>query len=668
MPKRGRSLSSSSREGSAASSEAAPARRGRVSRRGASSSAGAARGSGARAARAKTRKGDKAAAKVGDLTIRFLKWRGLRGAGVVVTPAQAALSVAGSLLLYDVKGKLLIPSSASSALDRTRAAMLLSGLTRPTVEKVLERFDAKNVVSGEPEGVRGPAPHNLAELVKLGPQIKEKILALYAPDVVTGETPAPWVTRMLIRTMITDMTGLVVGWRRLTTLFSLIGIEYGRLNKPRSVFQPKLTMLRRVFLMKLARYIQLGYTLHITDESYANQRIHHSNGFYDKLDPRPEAWWVLKPGSGLGQRICYKHVFGVDGWLGGLDDSRVEMGDIESTTPHCEMMFEAGNSIDADYHKGNFDGKAIINHTVRRYIPYLREYKPEIFEGDYGDLDKKFVYLVDNANYNCTSTPIEDGEDSFFNPLSTSLTKGVLFRMLRLVGCDELEVAFAWTDKDGEEFETIVVETNEAGAIAKGSKKVPHLPAIRIAAFTWLGKNSPRVLLNDLERLIETECNGNVLVVFLAPYFPEVSAIEMAWVPPKQMARLRFVRNRKITDLAEHIKLGFYTDELCQPGSAATRGGHFVPGDDGKCPEAKALFDHCFYAATGGAQTALDADEVLSGCTLKTLVVPAAYDALVEAQGRAYQHFLVNCKVAEDENLDIAELLEDDASDSDEED
>ena len=137
MPKRGRSLSSSSREGSAASSEAAPARRGRVSRRGASSSAGAARGSGARAARAKTRKGDKAAAKVGDLTIRFLKWRGLRGAGVVVTPAQAALSVAGSLLLYDVKGKLLKDFRGNEYMVTVRAAELLSSLTRQTVEKVL---------------------------------------------------------------------------------------------------------------------------------------------------------------------------------------------------------------------------------------------------------------------------------------------------------------------------------------------------------------------------------------------------------------------------------------------------------------------------------------------------------------------------------------------------
>ena len=85
-------------------------------------------------------------------------------------------------------------------------------------------------------------------------------------------------------------------------------------------------------------------------------------------------------------------------------------------------------------------------------------------------------------------------------------------------------------------------------------------------------------------------------------------------------------------------------------------------------PRGKVFFDSCFYAAAGGAQTALDPDEVLRGCTLKTSVVPTPYEALVEAQGRAHQHFLVNCKVEEDENLDIAELLEDDASDSDEED
>ena len=85
-------------------------------------------------------------------------------------------------------------------------------------------------------------------------------------------------------------------------------------------------------------------------------------------------------------------------------------------------------------------------------------------------------------------------------------------------------------------------------------------------------------------------------------------------------------------------------------------------------PRGKVFFDPCFYAAAGGTQTALDADDVLRGCTLKTSVVPTPYEALVEAQGRAHQHFLVNCKVEEDENLDIAELLEDDASDSDEED
>jgi hypothetical protein len=668
MPKRGRSLPSSSSSGSDASSDAAPARGGRVQRRRGHAPARKARGAGARAGRARSRKAGKAAAKLDDLTARFLAWRGVRGAGAVVTPVQAALSVAGSLLLYDRAGTLLIPSSARTALDRTRAAELLSGLSRPTVEKILGRFGDTGVVSGELERARGPKPHNLAQLVALGPEIKEKILELYAPDIVTGETPAPWVTRMLIRTMIFDMTGLVVGWRRLTTLFSLIGLEYGRLNKPRTVFKPKLIMLRRVFLMKLGRYIQLNYTLHFTDESYANQRLHHATGFFDKDDPRPSAWWVLKPGSGLGQRICYKQVFSPNGFLGGLDEDRVPMGDIVSETPHGEMMFEAGNSKDADYHKGNFDGSVIIRHTKLRYLPYLRKHMPEIFEGERGELDKKVVYFVDNAKYNCNSTPVEEEDDSYFNPLSTSLSKPVLFRLLRAVGCDELEVEFGWTDKDGDEFVTIIVGTSEDSAVKKGGKFVPNLPAIRIAAFTWLGVNNPRVLLNDLERLIESECNGNVLVVFLAPYFPEVSAIEMAWVPPKLMSRLRFTASRKIAELEEHITLGLYTDELCQPGNAAARGGHFVAGADGKCPEAKALFDHCFFSAKGGAQMALDADEVLAGCTLNNLVVPAPYEAMVEAQGRAYTHFLVGCKVAEDEGVDLNELLEDDASDSDEED
>ena len=65
-------------------------------------------------------------------------------------------------------------------------------------------------------------------------------------------------------------------------------------------------------------------------------------------------------------------------------------------------------------------------------------------------------------------------------------------------------------------------------------------------------------------------------------------------------------------------------------------------------PRGKVFFDPCFYAAAGGTQTALDADDVLRGCTLKTSVVPTPYEALVEAQGRAHQHFLVGCKVEED--------------------
>lgn len=63
--------------------------------------------------------------------------RGLHGAGVVVTPAQAALSEAGNVLIYVYQGQRAGTTSASSTLDRVRAAELLSSLTRQTVEKVL---------------------------------------------------------------------------------------------------------------------------------------------------------------------------------------------------------------------------------------------------------------------------------------------------------------------------------------------------------------------------------------------------------------------------------------------------------------------------------------------------------------------------------------------------
>ena len=64
-------------------------------------------------------------------------YRGLHGAGIVVTPAQAVLSEAGNVLIYVYQGQRAGRASASSTLDRVRAAELLSSLTRQTVEKVL---------------------------------------------------------------------------------------------------------------------------------------------------------------------------------------------------------------------------------------------------------------------------------------------------------------------------------------------------------------------------------------------------------------------------------------------------------------------------------------------------------------------------------------------------
>ena len=64
-------------------------------------------------------------------------YRGLHGAGVVLTPAQATLSEADNVLIYVYQGQRAGTTSASCTLGRVRAAELLSSLTRQTVKKVL---------------------------------------------------------------------------------------------------------------------------------------------------------------------------------------------------------------------------------------------------------------------------------------------------------------------------------------------------------------------------------------------------------------------------------------------------------------------------------------------------------------------------------------------------
>jgi len=86
----------------------------------------------------------------------------------------------------------------------------------------------------------------------------------------------------------------------------------------------------------------------------------------------------------------------------------------------------------------------------------------------------------------------------------------------------------------------------------------------------------------------------------------------------------------------------------------------------GNCPFVAAFSNHCFFAPEGNSQASLNADKLLYGNALYMLVVPFAYEDLIETQDRAHQPFIVGCKLAADAKLDLSKLFEDDASNSDE--
>lgn len=591
--------------------------------------------------------------------------RGGRGRGVITTHGQQLLAI-GGYLLYDASGKLQIAAAAPSETTRLLAGMRLSGLSRGTVTSVVAQFKLLGAVKAEAPGKRGPRSPNLEELIAMEGEVRQWVAAQ-----LSDHDQPRWVTRHSLCRYIWGRTGLAVSSQRNSELVKHWGLEYGELTRSPHASTPARYLWRRVALYQQRWRLLQGNAEGTFDESFANQRLGFTHSFYCRGSPF--AAWATRRGAGLGKRICWMHGLWEKGMCGGLENLPA-VGDITSSLPHCEMMFEAGTGDDPkDYH-GNFNSGVFRQWVGNRLIPWFKHAFPHWAQGKPGqhfDCGKGFAAKFDNASYHGEATANLDPAAGPVRFDPHRLSKPELFAAMAAVGCKSLTVPahtyFRHKEKQAAVPVAVLVNDAEAAKRAKGGA-VPYLPQLAAAALQWLvarADDLPFVLMNDLEYVCHRETNGNLRVFWNAPNFPEFVACESAWMGTKAYARVKWTGSRNLTQLAQDIHDGLYTDKVALPGVFHTRGQLYVPGPDGKCPAAESLINHVLHGKDGGAQMQIDSDAVLcktahssEPATLRNLVIPAAYASLAQCSVRAILKFHMAEMLATDENMELGQAIQ----------
>lgn len=118
-----------------------------------------------------------------------------------------------------------------------------------------------------------------------------------------------------------------------------------------------------------------------------------------------------------------------------------------------------------------------------------------------------------------------------------------------------------------------------------------------------------------------------------------------------------------MAQLAEHIREGMYTTEEAVPGALGVHGGGFVMNEEGECPSAAAIVEHCLHGKKHSVQSFIDSDDVLDG-KFPNVKAPKELKELAKdgSVSRNVLHCLVRQYLAEED----AEAEHDDSdSDSD---
>lgn len=270
---------------------------------------------------------------------------------------------------------------------------------------------------------------------------------------------------------------------------------------------------------------------------------------------------------------------------------------------------------------------------------------------------KGHVLRADGAPYHvATTTNLDPALGAIrFNP--RQLTKDKLVDALTALGCHSLDVVHEYlveasegtmSSVDSEGFKaakmTITVPINDAEKKKRGKAgEHPGVEEIQVAALEWIVNNKPTALENDWEYIIRTELNGNAVIVWNAPNFPESMTVETCWSIVKMYNAAAFKSGRTMRQLWEDTGDGMYSKKVAAPATHRYQGGGFKPPLLGCNPDAERFLSHTLRAKDGGCVRQVEQDKLLRDAKfdMDAGVTPAALKPLVDAPNRAVLRYLV---------------------------
>ena len=560
---------------------------------------------------------------------------GTGGRGRPATEVQVLLALKGAMI-WRWDNELEVTDREPTLRDRVEAGAALSGLTADTVCTKLYNFLNTGNIPIEDTSLRGAGAANYPAQAPLPADMETTIKEWVRESLEDRDAPL-WITRLSIQKKIEEISGVHCSFRRITRLAKQWGLQYQKLLPMMTDGQTPVSLLqRRIYIYRLRRAYTEGSPVVYMDQSYSNLRNKGQMGFA----PIDAPYSVFARKGGLGPRLCFQHM--VDGTTGllGASFSPSPLGDIDTRCRNAEVMFRAdGKSSQGDYH-GNFE-RGIFHRTIlSRMIPALQAAYPQAC----GANPTQTVYVVvDNAKYQCTSTPCldpdeEKGEFLRFNPMT--LKKVALVNAMNTLGVADLDVPIRWTEEDDdgndEIFEKVVnVKMDEDEQGRKGRPGVhPDLDELRIACLNYLLNNSEKTLMNDLE--FELSRAGNFKPLYNAPYFSWGMLIEMVWSQSKGFWQFTCNEGGVFSEMVDAIRAGMYTDDYANEEVFNVRGGKFVKDPvTQECASAKKLLKHMLYGKTKSIQVQIECDPVLRGdgevpCNFDNFILPPEEIQLID--------------------------------------
>ena len=605
--------------------------------------------------------------------------RGKRKHGAIVTRDQVLLALQG-FLLYDAEGRLVIKDRINSDTERFQVAADLSGLAVNTVKKYVVAFREQGRIVLEPPGRRGPGKPDAATLNALNDAVRD-----WVEELLRDDYNPVWITRKYIQDFIYEQCGVFASFKRITFLCDAWGLEYGRLERAPKAHDKSRALFRRIALLQWSFFKRMGNKIYTMDESYDNVRKTLEMGFYMKGSPF--ATFAVQKGAGAGPRLCWAHACCDDGSGFCVEPGtpRPALGDVETETPTCEMMFAANVAV-GDYHD-NFNKEVFMKWLKNRFIPMIKAKDPLVLTGAPGArLDAGLGHLLrlDNAPYHVSTTTNLDPDEGDIRFDPRTLSKAGLVDAMSVTDCEGLDVPVVflasvndqahfeadgatYVKDDDDDDDNVVMQRLVRITFNEDEKKkrgkpgyYPGVPEIQIAALEWLVENAPGVLENDCENLLRTELNGNCKPLWNGANFPESMVVETCWSTVKMYNRAAFVRGRTMQQLWEDTGDGLYSDKVAAPLTHKYSGGHFVSDANDECLELQKYIDHVWSNPKGGCAVHIGQDKALRDGGFTSMadgVCPEDMVSLRDAPNRTVMRFLAAQHLA-GEHGGIAEQLE----------